>query len=82
MCLAIPTRVLEIENDGMIRVAVGNGSSELHVSGILLPEEVNVGDYLIVHAGFAMHKMETTEAEESLRLFRELVADSGEVATF
>ena len=51
-------------------------------SGILLPEEVEIGDYIIIHAGFAMHKMEKTEAEESLRLFRELAQATGQEATF
>lgn len=38
---------------------------------------MEIGDYIIIHAGFAMHKMEKTEAEESLRLFRELAQATG-----
>ena len=71
MCLAIPAKVIEKSDDGMLKATVGNGPTCLTVSGILLPEEVEIGDYIIIHAGFAMHKMEKTEAEESLRLFRE-----------
>lgn len=82
MCLAIPSKVLERLDDGMLSVSVGNGPTVLTVSSMLLPEEVQKGDYLIVHAGFAMHKMDRTEAEESLRLFRELASSIGEKASF
>ena len=43
---------------------------------------MEIGDYIIIHAGFAMHKMEKTEAEESLRLFRELAQATGQEAAF
>ena len=79
MCLAIPAKVIEKSDDGMLKATVGNGPTCLTVSGILLPEEVEIGDYIIIHAGFAMHK---TEAEESLRLFRELAQATGQEATF
>ena len=79
MCLAIPAKVIEKTDDGMLKATVGNGPTCLTVSGILLPEAAEIGDYIIVHAGFAMHKM---EAEESLRLFRELAAVSGQEAPF
>ena len=58
MCLAIPAKVIEKSDDGMLKATVGNGPTCLTVSGILLPEEVEIGDYIIIHAGFAMHKME------------------------
>ena len=69
MCLAIPAKVIEKSDDGMLKATVGNGPTCLTVSGILLPEEVE-------------HKMEKTEAEESLRLFRELAQATGQEATF
>ena len=75
MCLAIPAKVIEKSDDGMLKATVGNGPT-------WLPEEVEIGDYIIIHAGFAMHKMEKTEAEESLRLFRELAQATGQEATF
>ena len=82
MCLAIPAKIVEKLDDGMLRATVGEGTTSLNVSGMLLAEPVDIGDYVIVHAGFAMHKMERTEAEESLRLFRELVVANGEAVTF
>lgn len=82
MCLAIPAKVLEIQEDGMIRASVGNGPTRLTISGMLLPEPAVPGDYVIVHAGFALHKMDATEAEESLRLFRELAEVTGNKPDF
>ena len=52
MCLAVPTQVVEILENTMCRVRVGNGSTLLTCSTMLLPEPPKVGDYLIVHAGF------------------------------
>lgn len=82
MCLAIPAKIVEKKEDGMLLATVGDGATRLSVSGLLLPEEPEIGDYVIVHAGFAMHKMERTEAEESLRLFRELAELNGAEVTF
>ena len=47
------------------------------VSTLLLPENVHVGDYLIVHAGFALRVLEPREAEESLKLFRQIAEQDG-----
>ena len=74
MCLAVPTQAVEILENTMCRVRVGNGSTLLTCSAMLLPEPPKVGDYLIVHAGFAMHKLDPKEAEESLAALRELAA--------
>jgi hydrogenase expression/formation protein HypC len=74
MCLAVPTQVVEILENTMCRVRVGNGSTLLTCSTMLLPEPPRVGDYLIVHAGFAMHKLDPEEAEKSLAALRELAA--------
>ena len=80
MCLAVPAKIIEKLDNDMLVASVGDGPTRLSISGMLLAESVEIGDYVIVHAGFALHKMERTEAEESLRLFRELaaMAESGE----
>lgn len=82
MCLAIPAKILALQEDGMLKASVGNGPTCLTVSGMLLAEPPQIGDYIIVHAGFALHKMDVTEAEESLRLFRELTVAAGETPNF
>ena len=71
MCLAIPAEVIQIEDD-MATVRVGEALRK--ASLMLLPESAELGDYVIVHAGFALHKVDPEEARESLRLLRELAA--------
>ncbi len=71
MCLAIPAQVVEKLENTMLKVRVGNGPTLLTASGMLLPEPAEVGDYLIVHAGFAMKKLDPVEAQESLAAIRE-----------
>ncbi len=82
MCLAIPAKVIELLDGDMIKATVGHGSTVLTVSSMLLPEPVSIGDYVIVHAGFAMHKVNKTEAEESLQLFREISTSIGDTPNF
>ena len=72
MCLAIPAKIEEI-NEGMAKCRVGESDTFLDVSIMLMPEEVAVGDYLIVHAGFALRKLDPQEAEESLRIMRDMI---------
>lgn len=72
MCLAIPARIEELQGEGMARVRVGESETFLTASVMLLPEEPQVGDYVIVHAGFAMHTMTPQEAQESLAVLRDL----------
>lgn len=75
MCLAIPAEVIHVE-DEMATVKIGDSLRK--ASLILLPEEVQLGDYVIVHAGFALHKVDPLEAQESLKLLRELAAFADE----
>jgi hydrogenase expression/formation protein HypC len=71
MCLAIPAEVVHVE-DEMATVKVGDALRK--ASLMLLPEGAQLGDYVIVHAGFALHKVDPEEAKESLRLLREMAA--------
>ncbi len=71
MCLAIPSKVTTIDGD-MATIEVGGVTRA--VSLMLLSDDVVLGDYVIVHAGFAIHKVDPEEAEESLKLFRQLMA--------
>jgi hydrogenase expression/formation protein HypC len=75
MCLAIPSRIVEINNDmGIIDVE----GVRREVS-LLLIEAPVVDDYVIVHAGFAIKKIDEAEALESLNVLREIAAKmSGE----
>jgi hydrogenase expression/formation protein HypC len=70
MCLAIPSKIIKIEsNIGIIDVA----GIKKEIS-LLLLEDAKVGDYVIVHAGFAIHKIDESAAMESLKYLRELAS--------
>jgi hydrogenase expression/formation protein HypC len=70
MCLAIPAEVIQID-DTLATVQVGES---LRKASLMLLPDAQVGDYVIVHAGFALHRVDPEEARESLRLLRELAA--------
>lgn len=72
MCLAIPARVIEI-NEGVGLVELAGVVRE--ASFMLLPD-VQVGDYVLLHAGYALQKMDEVEAEETIRLLSE-IAEAG-----
>lgn len=71
MCLAIPSRV--VSSDGVVAVVDVCGARR-EASLMLLPEQVAPGDFVLVHAGFAMQTVDRQTAEESLRFFGRLVA--------
>ena len=70
MCLAIPSKVIEIKDESTVIVDT-MGSKRL-VSTMLLEKPALIGDYLLIHVGYAMQKIDEKEAEESLNLFREI----------
>ena len=76
VCLAIPGKVIEIDkkNDYAI-VDYGDGTKRnVNVSLV----EVKIGDYILVHAGFAIEVINEAEAEETLNLFREMLSSEEE----
>jgi hydrogenase expression/formation protein HypC len=68
MCLAVPVRVVSIQGTTAVVDAGGN----LLKADLSLVDGVGPGDYVILHAGFAIQKYSPEEAEETLRLFREI----------
>ncbi len=72
MCLAIPSQIISIENT---RAVVDVSGARRNVSILLLPDEVNVGDYVLVHAGFAIQKIDEEAAKESYRLLEMMLAE-------
>jgi len=80
MCLAAPSRVIEVR-DGM---AVTECFGQIReVSLLLLTEEVAVGDYLLIQAGgFAFERVEPERAQEALALMEELMAEGGDARSW
>ena len=67
MCLAIPSQVIEIKDS----MAVIDVAGVRRQASLLLIEDPRVGDWVIVHAGFAIQKLDEAAAQESLRYLRE-----------
>ena len=72
MCLAIPGKVEAITTDGLIRVGRVNFGGVIKNVCLDYVPEVEVGDYTIVHVGFALSKIDEETAEQTLRDFREM----------
>jgi len=74
MCLAIPGEVVSIK-DGIAKVSINGAVCE---AGLALAEDIRVGDYVIVHAGFILQKLTPAEAEEDLEAIRIAVSPPGD----
>lgn len=68
MCLAIPMELIEIEGDNGI-VELSGVKKEV---SLRLLDSVEIGDFLIIHAGFAIEKLDPEEAEKTLEIWREI----------
>ncbi len=69
MCLALPMRIIAV--DGTL-ATIATAGLEQRTSLVLLPE-AKVGDYVLVHAGFAISVLDEAEANETLELLREII---------
>lgn len=69
MCLAIPAKVIEIGGDDLAVVELAGVRKEISLA---LVAGVTVGDYVIVHVGYALQKLDPEEAARTLTLFAEL----------
>lgn len=67
MCLAVPGEVLSIEGQ-LAKVSI---SGVVYEAGLHLLEDVKVGDYVIVHSGYALEKLDPEEAARTLKTFEE-----------
>jgi hydrogenase expression/formation protein HypC len=73
MCLAVPGKVVSIDESNpelkMAKVNFSGVSKEVCIQWL---PDVNVGDYVLVHVGFALNKIDEKDAEETLRILREM----------
>ncbi len=69
MCLAVPMKITEIKDDGMAAVTVMGADRDVALD---LTPEARVGDYVLVHAGFAIEIVDQQYAEETLALINEM----------
>jgi hydrogenase expression/formation protein HypC len=81
MCLAIPGKVEEILIEGDLRVGRVNFGGVVKRVCLDYVPDIEVGDYAIVHVGFALQKIDEKTAEETLALFREMGALDAELGS-
>ena len=81
MCLAIPGKIIEIVDveNNIAKVDVGGVKRNVNI-GML--DGAGVGDYVLIHVGFAMSKVDEKEAEETLRLLQDLGSYETEIDQF
>ncbi|NEX20455.1 HypC/HybG/HupF family hydrogenase formation chaperone [Thiorhodococcus mannitoliphagus] len=70
MCLAIPARIIEIDPaTDIAQVSLGGVRKEISLA---LVNDAQVGDYVLIHVGYALNKLSEEEAEQTLALIREM----------
>ncbi len=75
MCLAVPARVVECLPDEQAVIEVGGVRNRISLA---LVDDVAVDDYVIVHTGFAIARLDVAEAEKTLALFAEIATALGD----
>ena len=71
MCLSIPSKVVEIDEENM--ATVDTMGIKRKVSLDLMGDEVTIGDYVLIHVGFVMNKIDEEDALASLAVYREIL---------
>jgi len=72
MCLAIPSKIIEKDQ---FRAVVDVYGARREINLMLMPEEVAIGEYVLVHAGFAIQKVDETAAQEALKVITAIIED-------
>lgn len=73
MCLAVPMRIAEIAHG----TAICEVDGVRREASLMMLEDVTVGDYVLIHAGFALEKVDPVEAQKTLDIFREVLNAGG-----
>lgn len=83
MCLAIPGKIVEFvdEENQIAKVDIGGVRRNINI-GLLDRNTLSLGDYVLVHVGFAMNRIDADEAHETLRLLKEMTEYYDELEQF
>ena len=76
MCLAVPGKIIEIYENAGLRMGKIDFNGVTREACLAYVPEAKVGDYAIIHVGFALNLLDEAEARETLRLFDEISASS------
>lgn len=71
MCVAAPMKVVQIDGDNIV-AELGGTTKEARLD--IIDERPELGDYVVIHAGFALHRIDPEEAKLSLELWKEMGA--------
>ncbi|WJZ01862.1 HypC/HybG/HupF family hydrogenase formation chaperone [Corynebacterium freiburgense] len=77
MCLGVPAQVVEIQDDSRAKVSI-SGVSRMISTELLIGEDLALGDWVLVHVGFALSKIDETEAQITLQQIKQLGGDTFE----
>ena len=73
MCIGFPGKIISINEDNYAVIDISGTRREVCLD--IVDEPVGIGDYVLSHAGYAIHKIDPADAEEKLELLRELIAN-------
>jgi hydrogenase expression/formation protein HypC len=71
MCIAFPGKIISVDENNFAVIDISGTRREVSLD--LVDDEVALGDYVICHAGYAIHRVDELQAEESLALLKELI---------
>lgn len=80
MCLAVPAKIVDC--NWPERIATVDLSGVTKQISLMLLEQAEVGDYVLVHVGFALNRISEVEAQKTLKLFRQVQACGGQGETY
>lgn len=78
MCLSIPSKVVKIDKEKEVATVDTMGVQREASLSLMSEEDINIGDYVLLHIGFVMNKIDEAEALESLELYREIIESMNE----
>lgn len=71
MCIAFPGKIISIDDDNFAKIEIGGSVREVSLD--IVDEPAGVGDFVICHAGYAIHKIDQDLAQEKLAFLKELI---------
>lgn len=73
MCLSIPSKVVEIDTESNVAIVDTMGVTRKAGLELVEQEDIKVGDYVLIHIGFVMNKIDEEDAMESLKVYNEIL---------
>ncbi|HBU05280.1 MAG TPA: HypC/HybG/HupF family hydrogenase formation chaperone [Nitrospiraceae bacterium] len=75
MCIAVPSKIINIRD---LNATVEVYGAQRNIILLLMPDAAKIGDFVLVHAGFAIQKVDKDAAEEALKYIKQMLDETGE----